>query len=152
MMRERLKEEGEIKNWLVKKLYGVDLKEPGELKDPQKAAKAEGKYRNAITAMQNIKAYKRTNEGHGGCRYSAMNLHSHFFRGSVEFRLKEGTVDFEEIVFWAMFCGWVVESATRLKDEDVVMLSGIKGWMWKCREWLPGGLVGWVEGKLAYNV
>jgi len=147
VMRKRLDNEGAVKNWIVKKLYGVDLSLPEGIKDPQKKLVAEIKYQKAVQQMQRIKAYKRTNEGHGGCRYAAMNLHSHFFRGTVEFRLKEGTVDFEEIIFWAMFCGWMVESAERLEDRVVCSLNRLDHWVDAVRGFVPGSVLDWVKEK-----
>jgi len=110
-------------------------------------------YRDASTkqAFERIKAYKRTNGGAGGCRYSAMNVHSHFFRGTIEFRLKEGTLDPAEIIFWPLFCGWFVEAATRLSDEEVLAINSLSDWVAVMRRRCIAqpAVIEWVEGKMA---
>jgi hypothetical protein len=44
-------------------------------------------------------------------RYSTLNLASLFYRGSLEFRVKEGTLDREDILMWPLFCGWLAHTA-----------------------------------------
>jgi hypothetical protein len=55
-------------------------------------------------------------------RYKALNLHSFFMRGTVEFRHKEGTVDYTEMTSWALICGHVVDAASRLGDAQLAAL------------------------------
>lgn len=55
-------------------------------------------------------------------RYNALNLHSFFLRGTVEFRHKEGTVDYTEMTSWALICGHVVDAASRLSDNQIKAL------------------------------
>jgi len=47
-------------------------------------------------------------------RYYAMNVHSWMYRRTIEFRLKEGTVNGAEIRDWALLCGWIVEVVNRI--------------------------------------
>jgi hypothetical protein len=56
---------------------------------------------------------------HGGVRYNALNLHSHFFRRSVEFRHHHGTKGPVTIYNWALICGWLVESAYRMSEKQI---------------------------------
>ena len=55
-------------------------------------------------------------------RYRALNIHSFFHRGSIEFRHHEGTVDYDEIINWSMVCGHLIESATRMSEAQIMRL------------------------------
>jgi hypothetical protein len=105
---------------------------------------------SAKANFDRIKNYKRTNGGAGGCRYSSMNVHSHFFRGTIEFRLKEGTLDPTEIIFWPLFCGWFVEMATRLRDDEVMAINSLSDWVKLMREKciIQPSVIDWVEEKV----
>lgn len=52
-------------------------------------------------------------------RYNSLNLHSFFMRGTVEFRHKEGSVDFNEISNWALICGYIVEAASKMTEQQI---------------------------------
>jgi hypothetical protein len=53
-------------------------------------------------------------------RYRALNLHSYWHRGTIEFRHHHGTVDAEKIRNWGMVCMSVVDSvATHQTDSDI---------------------------------
>ena len=52
------------------------------------------------------------------CRYFGLNLHSWMHRLTVEFRMKEATVDPIELVMWPLWCGWFVHAITRMSDAD----------------------------------
>lgn len=56
--------------------------------------------------------YKREHRG-TSARYWALNLHSWFFRGSIEFRMHHGTIDGEDILNWALLVGNMVEQASK---------------------------------------
>jgi hypothetical protein len=72
-------------------------------------------YRNKVKrAIANAKKDK-----HGGIRYNALNLHSHFFRRSVEFRHHHGTKGPVTIYNWALICGWLVENAYRMSEKQI---------------------------------
>jgi hypothetical protein len=55
-------------------------------------------------------------------RYYALNIHSWLYRGTVEFRLKEGTVNGVEIRDWALLCGWIVEMVNRITFEQALQV------------------------------
>jgi hypothetical protein len=61
----------------------------------------------------------RGNNGALGCRYWGLNIHSWYYRGTLEFRMHEGTVDPEEIYGWTRWCMWFVEMASRLTDQEI---------------------------------
>jgi len=48
---------------------------------------------------KSIESYKK--EKYNSCRYSGFNLHSHFYRGTLEFRYHAGTIDPVKIMNWA---------------------------------------------------
>lgn len=175
LMRKRLLEVNEqstsmpeerIKSALMKKLYNLEWAveapkvPPMPLRgDPQFVAKqsawrvaycAAEKYQQTIYKFENIKANKRTNGGGSGCRYGAMNMHSHFYRGTVEFRLKEGTLEASEMIFWPLFCGWFVESCLHCSDAEALALDGLGGWVALMREksLVQPSVLDWVEGKV----
>ena len=75
------------------------------------------------------------------CRYFGLNLHSWMHRHTVEWRQKEATTDPWEMVFWPLWCGWMVHSATRMTDADArrpwTMRSVTERWMPRYfTEWL----------------
>jgi len=178
LMRKRLLEvntlstttpEDRIRAFLLKKLYGLDwsqvIKPIAAIEPPKKGEENYlQKYQtwqayllkldqlDRIKSQFNaIKAYKRTNHGEGGCRYAAMNVHAYFYTGktpTIEFRLKEGTMEAEELIFWPLFCGWFVESATRLDDNEVLAVHSLRDWIAAVRGFAQGSVLDWVEEKL----
>lgn len=52
-------------------------------------------------------------------RYNALNLHSWFYRGTVECRLLEGTVDPNEIVSWGVLWANILDFALHSSDDEV---------------------------------
>lgn len=53
-------------------------------------------------------------------RYMGLNIHSWFHRGTIEWRMKEGTLDLTELVCWSLFCGWFVDVAVRACDSYII--------------------------------
>lgn len=52
-------------------------------------------------------------------RYYALNLHSWFFRKTVEFRHHHGTIDKTKILNWAHICEKVIDFAMRSSERDI---------------------------------
>ena len=52
-------------------------------------------------------------------RYAGLNLHSYFYRNTIEFRMREGVLDFDEIVSWAVLCGSIIELVKNLSYNQV---------------------------------
>lgn len=175
LMRKRMLEVNEhststpeerVNAFLMKKLYNISWVTKTikpvvcPLQSDSRFAQKYAEYKSYVIASQQemqakdnfnrIKAYKRTNGGAGGCRYSAINVHSHFFRGTIEFRLKEGTLDPAEIIFWPLFCGWFVEAATRLQDEEVMAINSLADWVRTMRDRCitQPAVLDWVEEKM----
>lgn len=155
LMRKRYDTANKIKVAIIKKLYHLDLGEPQQkLKPDDKYRIAVQAYKNAARKFELWKGNKRTPgqaEG-GGCRYASMNLHSHFHRGTVEFRLKEGTITPEEFVMWPLFCGWVIESISKLTDAQVQSISSLAGWCDVVSGVVQDGVVRWVRKKMTEKV
>jgi hypothetical protein len=56
-------------------------------------------------------------------RYFALNLHSFFFRKTLEFRLHEGTTDSATLQNWPLVCAHIVNAALRMKEKDLIALA-----------------------------
>jgi len=55
-------------------------------------------------------------------RYAALNLHSWFYRGTVELRLAAGTTNAEKIVCWSILVASMLDWAKKHKDADLTKL------------------------------
>jgi hypothetical protein len=55
-------------------------------------------------------------------RYRALNLHSYFHRGSIEFRHHEGTTDYDTIVGFALICRDLIDAASAMTESQVDVL------------------------------
>lgn len=73
-------------------------------------------------SKNNARSYRRS-KSHCS-RYTALNVHSWLYRGSFEFRLGAGSVDYKNITNWAMLLGNLLEYAAKKSDKDVDSLSG----------------------------
>lgn len=83
-------------------------------------------------------------------RYVGLNLHAWQYRGTLEFRMKEGTTDVEELLAWPLWCGWFVEAATRMKekashDPGLTLVPFTETYM-------PKWIAEWVKQKVAKGV
>jgi hypothetical protein len=56
-------------------------------------------------------SYRTQRSGPGEVRYMGLNIQSIFYRGSVEFRYHEGTLDPDEMLHWAAFLQAIVKYA-----------------------------------------
>jgi hypothetical protein len=57
-------------------------------------------------------------------RYRALNLHSWFYRGTVECRLHTGTVNADKIVPWGILWSGILDSAYRMTEAQIDDLHG----------------------------
>lgn len=57
--------------------------------------------------------------GHGTGRYYALNLHSWLYRGTIECRLFDGTIDKNEIVDWGVLWAKILDFALNSSDDEV---------------------------------
>ena len=76
-------------------------------------------------------------------RYAGVNLQSWLYRGSIEFRMKEGTTSPRELLMWPLLCGWIVESASRLTDNQVLKSTSLSDMLSAAK--VPQGVIEYVE-------
>mgnify|MGYP001562233844 CR=1 FL=1 len=116
----------EIRDKLIRQMYDLDVrkkfKSERATKFPRSAEPEEG----IIT------------------RYRGLNLHSFFYRGTVEWRMHEGTTDLGELLNWPLFCGWFVELVYRMTDKEAEKIQDLRGIVRR----MPRVIWEWVEEKL----
>ena len=64
----------------------------------------------------------RKTQKYDSARYAALNLHSWFYRGTVELRLAAGTTDATKITNWAILVASLLDWAATHRDEDIQTL------------------------------
>lgn len=60
-------------------------------------------------------------------RYKALNLHSWFYRGTVECRLFDGTTDAAKVINWGMLWAGILDWVYSHRDKDIDALKGQDG-------------------------
>lgn len=84
---------------------------------------------NEKTILKNVYGYEerisslRTNK-YNSARYSALNLHSWVYRGTIECRAHQGTVNAEKIKNWGMLWGAIIDYAANNTEKDIKRLKG----------------------------
>jgi Putative amidoligase enzyme len=106
------------KAMLAAKQYGLKPPKAGEI-EPHGTKKVTAKdaslwLRREVDAR---KAYK-----YDHTRYSALNLHSYWHRGTVEFRHGHGVTSFTDIYNWSVVCGTIVDTAVKLSNAQLLSL------------------------------
>ncbi len=87
-------------------------------------------------------------------RYTGLNLHSWFHRGTFEWRMHHGTVDPTRLLMWPQLCGWFTDLAYHLSDRDafeITTLPQLLHGSWKVGPYLlqmPREVATWVEEEL----
>jgi hypothetical protein len=129
---------GDIKAAMIRMVYGM-----------------EGLGRKGQPRTGEYEAYTRLRGGkYGGqddtqrshvIRYSGLNLHSWFHRGTVEWRMFPGTVATEDLICWGLWCGWMVQLATTLTDSQVDKMPQLLEFT---RTQMPGFVTRWVEDRI----
>jgi hypothetical protein len=76
-------------------------------------------------------------------RYFGLNLHSWMYRGTIEFRMKEGTIDVTELINWPLWCGWLVSAIDRMSDRQAEEMTLER----VTKEFMPKFLYEWVLEK-----
>jgi len=95
---------------------------------PATPAKAKAEVVSAVYAVDVGDRYgketfsRRSKSKYDDARYGAMNVHSWFYRGTVEFRLAAGTTNATKIVNWALLCGSLLDWAEKHTDEELAAL------------------------------
>jgi putative amidoligase enzyme len=109
--------------------------------EPVKKTKNDGVLRELLEK----KAQKRP----GSLRYRSLNLHSFFYRGSVEFRHHEGSAEFHVIHGWGRLCAEIVTRAVKMTDAQINALP--KNPRKALLEVLPPDLKEFVVGEWVKN-
>ncbi len=65
-------------------------------------------------------------ERHNNPRYSGMNIHALYHMGTLEWRMKEGTIDPIESMGWPLFCGWFTHLGLSLPIKTLVATNTIE--------------------------
>lgn len=79
------------------------------------------KTRNNITFSERCEKY-------ADARYLALNLHSFFYRGTIEFRHHNGTIDYTKMTNWGMICATIIGKGTQMKLDEIKLLPpGFEG-------------------------
>lgn len=96
----------------------------------------------------NFRDFMRTKQHkYEACRYRGINLHTWFERGTIEFRHFQGTINPVDIKGWALWCGWFIELATKLKDSEIRSITNYRDLLQR----MPAGVHAWVEHTLTEN-
>ena len=61
-------------------------------------------------------------EKYDGRRYYGLNIHSFFFRKTIEVRLHEGTTDGEKLKHWPLVCGHIVDYASKATEKQILAM------------------------------
>jgi hypothetical protein len=91
---------------------------------PGGAHRASGADRSYIN-FNTIRGGKYARNSPVRSRYWGLNLHSWFFRGTVEFRMFQGTTAVDDLVCWPLLCGWIVHAATIVPDATALGVKGL---------------------------
>ena len=106
--------------------------------------------RSIDSQLMRLKATKYVN----GARRWALNFHSWMMRGTLEFRLKEGTNDPGDILMWPLWCGYFVDTMAKSADKEILYWAKTKPTILEVTQHMeslgmPSYVTNWVKGKLA---
>lgn len=135
-------------NWLHTWLYSVQLPNRNEYKG------AEAVYKEVLKELDaQLKHYKNTKYMNRSRRW-ALNFHSWMMRGTMEFRLKEGTLDPGDLIMWPLWCAWFIEKFGNASDKDIhyflkkgLSVASATEFMSTGPLSMPNYVVNWVQSK-----
>jgi hypothetical protein len=78
-------------------------------------------------AFHNSRAdhYGRVGEGRNELRYAAVNLHSYFLRGTIEFRMHHAALNFTEIYGWAKFLVALLDAVNKTSHHNIQQFTKV---------------------------
>lgn len=76
------------------------------------------------TTSRSVKVYR--NNKYTQIRYHALNLHSWFFRGTVECRLAAGSANADKVIPWAMLWADIIDYCHRETEAEVMLTRKLK--------------------------
>lgn len=138
----------DISNWFYFYLYRISYPRHAVSKAERARIHADIKAR-----LDSLKKHKYEN----AARRHALNFHSWMMRGTVEFRLKEGTVDQEDLMFWPQWCGWFVEKVSVMPDKELSywlknppdLVSLARDWSQPGANSMPSAVAQWVSNRVS---
>lgn len=68
------------------------------------------------------KVFQEKTDKYNGARYTGLNIHSFFYRGTIEFRHHSGTVNADKAKNWGMICAAIIEYAAKFSMRDIKAL------------------------------
>lgn len=80
--------------------------------------------------LQNTYGHKKVSlrelrgQKYNDARYSAMNIHSWAFRGTIECRMHHGTSNFAKITNWAILWASILDTAKELNEKEILSITG----------------------------
>lgn len=87
-------------------------------------------------------------------RYFALNLHTWFVRGTVEWRHHQGTLSPRDLIYWPLLCGWLTHLAGVISDKDlhhsktILDFLGVRWDRPYSQVSVPGDVIEWVREEL----
>ena len=85
--------------------------------DSENVTPAKRRYKNRLSSKAGGK--------YEDCRYRALNIHSFFYRGTIEFRHHQGTRDATEATHWGMVCAAIVDAGSRWNLREIDALADL---------------------------
>jgi Putative amidoligase enzyme len=68
----------------------------------------------AISHKGGKRVFSERTDKYNSARYYAMNLHTFFYRGTIEFRHASSTTKADKAINWGLVCMWIVERASKM--------------------------------------
>lgn len=103
----------EIMNFFYQTLYNLSIP------NIDKANYTPSEFRLLIKDAENMIKRNKATKYVNHARRSALNFHSWMMRGTIEFRLKEGTVDPKDLLLWPLWCGWFIHKVSAISDKEI---------------------------------
>ena len=161
MNLSRMRDGGDIKAAIYKTFYMLeDRVDPAlaekALRNPTRTKKIFGTRRQIDTVNEMIRAkygpthrlrHLNMHDHLDNLRYAGVNLQSWLYRGSIEFRMKEGTTNVQTLLMWPLLCGWVVEAISRLTDNQVLKSLSLMDILLSAKA--PQGVIEYLENLKA---
>lgn len=144
-----MEDKNEFINWLHLWLYQVKLPAKSDY------VGADNTYKEVLREIDaQLKHFKGTKYMNRARRW-ALNFHSWMMRGTMEFRLKEMTMDPGDIIMWPLWCAWFVEKFGNASDKDIhyfmkkgLPLSAATEFMMSGTHKMPLYVGNWVNSKI----
>lgn len=99
-----------------------------------------------VTWKENKKIFSERTDKYNGVRYYALNLHSFFYRGTIEFRHHHGTTNPDKMAHWGLICANIIEYANKKSVKDIKNLPELPHEA--LLSILPSHLVKWANNRV----